>query len=156
MQKIIIKCFHSGIAEESPKTIDLSRLYILFSQCGSCDDAQEDWSFVFLIEGSARRHEYACMRSFWWAKGRTEPPECWQMICIGKTKCTSEKGLFQPGWWPKHERRKSTCYVHWCSIGPDLIFHLSEFHSGFKSNQWANAEQPSDQLELLGIWMLIL
>ena len=26
-------------------------------------------------------------------KQRTEPPKYWHMICIGKTKCTSEKGL---------------------------------------------------------------
>ena len=45
-------------------TIDLFCLYILFSQYKSCDNTQEDWSFVLLIKKSACKHEYACMHSF--------------------------------------------------------------------------------------------
>ena len=44
--------------------IDLFRLYILFSQYKSCDNTQEDWSFVLLIKKSACEHEYVCMHSF--------------------------------------------------------------------------------------------
>jgi len=53
----------------------------LFSRYKSCDNTQEDWSFVLLIKKSACKYENA------------EPPGYWHMICIGKTKCTSEKGL---------------------------------------------------------------
>jgi len=53
----------------SQLTIDLFRLYILFSQYKSCDNTQEDWYFVLLIKKSAGKHEYvkreyACTRSF--------------------------------------------------------------------------------------------
>ena len=44
--------------------IDLFRLYILFSQYKSCDNTQEDWSFVLLVKKSAYKHEYVCMHSF--------------------------------------------------------------------------------------------
>ena len=46
------------------RIIDLFRLYILFSQYKSCDNTQEDWSFVLFIKKSACRHIHACMRSF--------------------------------------------------------------------------------------------
>ena len=74
--------------------IDLLRLYILFSQHKSCASTQEVRSFVLFIKKSSCRHIHACMRSFYWAKQRTNPPEyLYHMICIGKTKCSSEKGL---------------------------------------------------------------
>ena len=48
----------------------------------------------------ACKHEYACMHSFKWTKQRTKLPEYYHMICIGKTKCTSRKGLFYCGTHP--------------------------------------------------------
>ena len=41
-------------------SIDLVRLYILFSQYRSCDDTQEIWSFVLFIKKSTCKHEYVC------------------------------------------------------------------------------------------------
>ena len=77
------------------EAIDLFGLYILFSQYRSCDNTQEVWSFVLFIKMRACKHEYACMHSFQWTKQRTKPPEYYHMICIGQTKCTSQKGLLQ-------------------------------------------------------------
>ena len=38
---------------------------------------------------------YSCLHAlFLISKQTTNPPEYYQMICTGKTKCTSEKGLF--------------------------------------------------------------
>ena len=45
-------------------SIDLFRLYILFSQYKSCDNTQEDWFVVLLIKKNACKHEYVCMHSF--------------------------------------------------------------------------------------------
>ena len=75
--------------------IDLFRLYILFSQYRSCDNTQEIWSFVLFIKKSTCKHEYVCMYSFQWTRQRTQSPEYHHMICVGKTKCTSEKGLLR-------------------------------------------------------------
>ena len=41
-------------------TIDLFRLYILFSQYRSRDDTREIWSFVLFIKKSTCRHIHAC------------------------------------------------------------------------------------------------
>ena len=42
------------------QTIDLFRLYKLFSHYRSCDDTEEIWSFVLFIKKSACRHIHAC------------------------------------------------------------------------------------------------
>ena len=74
--------------------IDLFRLYILFSQYRSCDDTQEIWSFVLFVKKSTCRHIHASMYSLKWTRQRIKSPVYHLMICIAKTKCTSEKGLF--------------------------------------------------------------
>ena len=51
------------VASAVSNLIDLFRLYILFSQYKSCDNTQEDWSFVLLIKKSACKHEYVGMHS---------------------------------------------------------------------------------------------
>ena len=45
-------------------SIDLFRLYILFSQYKSCDNTQEVRSFLLFIKKSACGHIHACMHSF--------------------------------------------------------------------------------------------
>ena len=71
--------------------IDLFRLYILFSQYRSCDDTQEIWSFVLFIKKSI--FMLACTLFNEQDKESNLLSEYHHMICIGKTKCTSEKGL---------------------------------------------------------------
>ena len=61
-QRIEVNIRGRTLAEHN--AIDLFRLYILFSQYKSCDNTQEDWSFVLLIKKSACRHIHPCMRSF--------------------------------------------------------------------------------------------
>ena len=46
------------------ETIDLFRLYILFSQYRSCANSQEVRFFLWFIKKSACRHIHSCMRSF--------------------------------------------------------------------------------------------
>ena len=69
--------------------INLFRLYILLSR----DNTQEDWCVVLLIKKNSCKHEYVCMHSFNEQKKASNllTPEYYHMICIGKTKCTSEK-----------------------------------------------------------------
>ena len=68
-------------------------IYCNVFQYRSRDDTQEIWSFVLFIKKSTCKHEYVSIYSFWWTRQRIKSPEYNRVICIAKTKCTSDKGL---------------------------------------------------------------